>query len=186
MLNRICCNGDDHCRDTPKDAIFPAISPRCWYSHFQTFWSYQGWVAVARCYNPSSWMHPVLFTFCYCASGPNPGEKKVTPMNEYPCEANCCINSARINKEINSIKISVVFCRGCAHRWLCAQCQKPRGNRRNGPQRYPETRPEPDGEPLASVYDSLPKERKSCKGGVCSFLLGDWQEQGKKVSGMWV
>lgn len=123
-------------------------------------------------------MNP-LFTFCYRASGPDPGKKQVTPMNEYPREANCCINSSCINKEINSIKSSVVFCRGCAHHWLGAQCQKPRGNCRNGSRRYPD--PQTRWRAcLASVYDSLPKERKSWKGGVCSFLLGGWQEQGKK------
>lgn len=126
-------------------------------------------------------MHPVLFPFCYCASGPNPGKKKkVTPMKEHPREANCCINSGHINKEISSIKSSVVFCRGCAHRWLCAQCQKPHGNRRNGPLRSRNSTQTRWRACLASVYDSLPKERKSWKGGVCSVLLGGWQEQGKK------
>lgn len=108
-------------------------------------------------------------------------KKKMTPINEYPCEANCCINFGRINKEINSIKSSVVFCRACAHRWLCAQCQKPRRNRWNGPRRHPKNTTQARWRAcLASVYDSLPKERKSWKGGVCSFLLGGWQEQGKK------
>lgn len=35
-------------------------------------------------------------------------------MNEYPCKANCRINSARINEEINSIKSSVVYRRSDA------------------------------------------------------------------------
>lgn len=64
-------------------------------------------------------MHPVLFTFSYCASGPNPGEKEMTPINEYPCQANCWVNSRHINKKINSIKFSVVLSQLCPSLAVC-------------------------------------------------------------------
>lgn len=106
----------------------------------------------------------------------------MTSMNEYPCKANCWVNSGCINKEINSIKSSIVLSRLCPS---LAVCPMPEATRKppkqisavpkNSTQTRLRTCP-------ASVYDSLPKERKSWKGGVCSFLLGGWQEQGKKKS----
>lgn len=113
--------------------------------------------------------------------------KKVTPMNEYPCQANCCINSSRINEEINSIKSSVVHCRGDAYRWLCARCQKPRENPPKRTWRYPGSRPRPDGEAAQHLFMIVYRRRENP--GRVEFVHFFWavgRNRAKKVSGMWV